>query len=218
MELAELMELRPGVIAVIGGSGKTHFLREAGEELCASGPVLLCTTVELTPPAGAPVGSSLEELTALTTDHALVWGGILLKNGRLGPLDLELAQLRKRFPTILVKADSTHGRPLSANQIAVPKEVDQVIALVGATGFGQEIREAAADPTRWAEQAEAGETDPVTPEQAAEVLQKMGLHHRVFVNRVEAVEQLAWVGRFAAAMKCPVAAGSLVTGMAFPCN
>ena len=36
MDLAKLLDIRPGVTAVIGGGGKTSLLRTLGEELAAA--------------------------------------------------------------------------------------------------------------------------------------------------------------------------------------
>ena len=49
MELAELLDIRPGVTAVIGGGGKTTLLRTLGEELSRTHTVLLCTTTKIFP-------------------------------------------------------------------------------------------------------------------------------------------------------------------------
>ena len=50
MGLAELLDIRPGVTAVIGGGGKTTLLRILGEELAAKGArVLLCATTKIFP-------------------------------------------------------------------------------------------------------------------------------------------------------------------------
>ena len=44
MTLSQLLDIRPGVTAVIGGGGKTTLLRTLGGELAGQHPVLLCTT------------------------------------------------------------------------------------------------------------------------------------------------------------------------------
>ncbi len=50
MTLAQALELRRGVTAVIGGGGKTSLLRALGEELAGEGhTVLLCTTTKFFP-------------------------------------------------------------------------------------------------------------------------------------------------------------------------
>ena len=53
MSLAELLEIRSGVTAVIGGGGKTALLRTLGEELSRGGArVLLCASAKIFPFAG----------------------------------------------------------------------------------------------------------------------------------------------------------------------
>ena len=47
MTLSQLLDIRPGVTAVIGGGGKTTLLRTLGEELAGQHPVLLCTTTKI---------------------------------------------------------------------------------------------------------------------------------------------------------------------------
>ena len=49
MTLSQLLDIRPGVTAVIGGGGKTTLLRTLGEELAGQHPVLLCTTTKILP-------------------------------------------------------------------------------------------------------------------------------------------------------------------------
>ena len=55
MNLAELLSIRSGITAVIGGGGKTTLLRALGTELAADGArVLLCATTKLFPFADLP--------------------------------------------------------------------------------------------------------------------------------------------------------------------
>ena len=50
MGLTDLLDIRPGVTAVIGGGGKTTLLRVLGAELAAAGQrVLLCTSTKFFP-------------------------------------------------------------------------------------------------------------------------------------------------------------------------
>ena len=54
MTLSQLLDIRPGVTAVIGGGGKTTLLRTLGEELAGQHPVLLCTTTKILPFSDLP--------------------------------------------------------------------------------------------------------------------------------------------------------------------
>lgn len=222
MELAELMGLRPGITAVIGGGGKTTFLQKTGEKLSAQYRVLLCTTTRIFPFSGIPCGSTTAELVELRKKHNLVCGGRMIReNGKLGPLDIPMEELTSQFDYVLVEADGSAGRPMKAHAVyepVIPRGSNQVISLIGASGFGKTIEEAAHRPELYAQLAHASMDDAITPELAAYVLQREHLEHRVFVNQVEAVEQLEWVRRFAALLDCPVAAGSLRKGAYFKCE
>ena len=55
MTLSQLLDIRPGVTAVIGGGGKTTLLRTLGEELAGQHPVLLCTTTKILPFSDLPL-------------------------------------------------------------------------------------------------------------------------------------------------------------------
>ena len=50
MTLSQLLDIRPGVTAVIGGGGKTTLLRTLGEELAGQHPVLPVSYTHLTLP------------------------------------------------------------------------------------------------------------------------------------------------------------------------
>ena len=222
MKLVESMNLRPGVTAVIGGGGKTTFLRTAGEELAESHRVLLCTTTKILPFPGLPTGSTLEELQELSRTQSLVCGGVPIpETGKLGPLEIPMADLAACFDYVLVEADGAAGRPLKAHaphEPVIPQEADQVIAILGASAFGNPIEEVAHRPELYAAMVGAALTAPVTPEMAAWVLRTEQLHTSVFVNQVEEVERLAWTGRLAGGLDCPVVAGSLREGVYFPCK
>ncbi len=57
--------LQPGITAVIGGGGKTTFLRMIGARLARNYRVLLCTTTKICPFPDLPFAGSLEELDRL---------------------------------------------------------------------------------------------------------------------------------------------------------
>ena len=69
MKLAELLAIRPGVTAVIGGGGKTTLLRTLGEELAGQHTVLLCTTTKIFPLPDLPCARTAESLDVLRQSH-----------------------------------------------------------------------------------------------------------------------------------------------------
>ena len=222
MALAKLLGIRPGVTAVIGGGGKTTLLRILGEELAAGGKqVLLCTTTKILPFPGLPCARAGEELEALRREHRLLCVGTLLPDtGKLTAPEMPMAELAARFGYVLVEADGAARRPLKAHaphEPVIPAEANQTICVVGASGFGQPIADAAHRPERYAALAGAAETAEATPETEAAVLRAEALHTRVYVNQVETLWDLADAKALAALLDCPVLAGSLQRGEYFPC-
>ena len=169
MALRDLLGVRPGVTAVIGGGGKTTLLRTLGGELAAEGKrVLLCTTTKMLPFPDLPCALTGAELEALRRKHRLLCAGTLLPDtGKLAAPETPMAQLAARFDYMLVEADGAARRPLKAHaphEPVIPAEANQTICVVGASGFGQPIVQAAHRPERYAALAGVPETAEATPE------------------------------------------------------
>ena len=131
-----------------------------------------------------------------------------------------MAQLAAWFDYVLVEADGAAHHPLKAHashEPVIPAEVNQTICVVGASGFGQPIVQAAHRPERYAALAGVPETAEATPETEAAVLRAEALHTRIYVNQVETLWELADAKALAALLECPVLAGSLQGGEYFSC-
>ena len=219
MGLAELLEIRPGVTAFIGGGGKTTLLRTLGEELAAVGRrVLLCASTKMVPFDGLPNLTDPTEmvLAAALERHRLICAGSPVPGtGKLTAPPIPMARLVSLAEYVLVEADGSAGRPMKAHaphEPVIPPEANQTILVVGASGFGRSIGEAAHRPERYAYLAGLPETAPVTPEVAAVVLRAEGLHDRIYVNQVEAAGDWENAAALAGRLACPVLAGSLWRG------
>ena len=214
MALEQLLDIRPGVTAVIGGGGKTTLLRTLGGELSARHTVLLCTTTHILPFPDLPCARTAGELETLRRQCTLLCAGTEEPaTGKLTAPALPMAELADRFDYVLVEADGAARLPLKAHtphEPVIPPEANQVICVVGASGLGRPIRETAHRPERYA--ALAGET-VATPEAAAAVLRAEGLHHRVFINQADTPERLALARRLASLLPCPAVVGSLHSGV-----
>ena len=222
MKLAELLDVRPGVTAVIGGGGKTTLLRTLGEALSREASVLLCTTTKIFPFPGIPCAKTPQELDILRTKHRLLCAGTYLpESGKLTAPGLPMAQLADMFDYVLVEADGAAGRPLKAHaphEPVIPAEANQTICVVGASGFGRSIAEAAHRPECYAVLAGVRETAAATPETEAVVLLAENLHQKIYVNQVETETDRENALRLAALLRCPAAAGSLLKGEYFICS
>ena len=89
--------------------------------------------------------------------------------------------------------------------------------MVGASGFGRPIAEAAHRPERYAALTGVPVTAEAAPETEAAVLAAEGLHTKIYVNQVETLWDLADAKTLAALTDCPVLAGSLHRKEYFPC-
>lgn len=212
MELAKLLDIRPGVTAVIGGGGKTTLLRTLGEEL--PGRVLLCTTTKIFPFPNLPCARTRRELDALRRTHRLLCAGTeIAGTGKLTTPEVPMAELAAWFNYVLVEADGSAGRPLKAHaphEPVIPPESGQTICVVGASGFGRPIGEAAHRPERYASLAGVSLETHASPETEGTVLRGEGLHQRVYINQVETPRDLAAARALALLLDCPVLAGSLL--------
>lgn len=214
MTLRDALCIRPGVTAVIGGGGKTTLLRVLGEELVTAGHrVILCTTTKIYPFRGLPNLADGEDIpAALSACPLLCVGTPVPGTGKLTVPALPMAELAALADYVLVEADGSAGRPMKAHlpyEPAIPREADQTICVVGASGFGQPIALAAHRPERFATLAGLPPNSPITPEAAAAVIRAEWLHHRVFVNQAEEARGQAAGKRLKQLLPCPVAVGAL---------
>ena len=240
MTLSQLLDIRPGVTAVIGGGGKTTLLRTLGEELAGQHPVLLCTTTKILPFSDLPCARTAAELDELRRAHQLLCAGTDEPGtGKLTAPETPMAVLAEQFDYILVEADGAARRPLKAHaphEPVIPTEANQTLprpagaggagcaapalrreSPPGASGFGRPIAAAAHRPERYALLAGMPEAAEATPEAEARVLRSEDLHTKVYVNQVETLWNLADARALARLMDCPVLAGSLWRREYFPC-
>ena len=216
--LAEVLGVREGVTAVIGGGGKTTLLRTLGEELARSGArVILATSTKFRPFPGIKTvpGGEREIAEALgcapLVCAAAPWG----ESGKLAESPVPMARLAALADCVLVEADGSAGLPLKAHaphEPVIPAESGRVILVLGASGFGRPIRETAHRPERYAALAGCDIETAVTPEIAARVIRAEGLGDMVLVNQAETPEARERARKLAEYLALPVYAGSLQRG------
>ena len=114
---------------------------------------------------------------------------------------------------VLVEADGSKRLPAKAHETwepVLPPERTRTICVLGATAFGQPIRQAAHRPAIYARLAGAPWSAVITPEMAARVICAEGLCDIVYVNQVDDPEvSPPWAEAFVRASSVPVVAGSL---------
>ena len=219
MQIAPLLNIGRGVTALIGGGGKTTLLYTLTEELRKKGTVLLCTSTHIMRPTQYEVleRAGEAEISAALSAHGAVCVGEPSAEGKLGPPSLSFDALARLADYVLVEADGSRGLPLKAHlphEPVLPQEAGQVIAVLGLTGLGRPIAEAAHRPERYAGLAGCAPEDIATPERAARVLEAEALHTRVLLNQADAADGTALLAR----LHCPAVLASLRKGEIVSCS
>ena len=213
MELRELLEIGPGLTALIGGGGKTTLMYHLASELRQQGTVLVCTTTKIWPPAHLRVCTEEGTLREELRRRGIACAGTPTEQGKLTAPAIDGWETMADF--VLVEADGSKRLPLKAHaawEPAVPEGSTQSVLVVGASGFGRPVREAVHRPERFCELARCSPDDVATPDAVAAVIRAEGLASRVTVNQCEGEGALACARRLEALLDVPVAAGSLREG------
>ena len=209
MLFSEALEIRPGLTAVMGSGGKTSLVCRLADELSAARVIIATSThMRQVPALQTRVG---------TVAHGAVCVGEPSAEGKLGPPSLSFDALTRLADYVLVEADGSRGLPLKAHlshEPVLPQEAGQVIAVLGLTGLGRPIAEAAHRPERYAGLAGCTPEDIATPERAARVLEAEALHTRVLLNQADAADGTALLAR----LHCPAVLASLRKGEIVSCS
>lgn len=179
------LDIRPGVTAVIGSGGKTTLLRRLCEEL--PGRVILCTSTRIYPFEGLPLLT--EPVSVLPAEKVCM--GRPAEAGKLSAPAQPFEELAQLAEYVLVEADGSRGLPLKAHlpyEPVIPACAGQTVQVLGLSGLGRPIREAAHRPECYAQLCGADLETPVTAEMAAAVLNKEHLCDRVLLNQADAAD------------------------------
>lgn len=210
MIFSEALEIRPGLTAVMGSGGKTSLVCRLADELSAARVIIATSThMRQVPALQARVCAVVPGTPAIV--------GTPCGDGKFGPPEQSWAELCTLADYVLVEADGSRGLPLKAHlphEPVLPQEAGQVIAVLGLTGLGRPIAEAAHRPERYAGLVGCTPEDIATPERAARVLEAEALHTRVLLNQADAADGTALLAR----LHCPAALASLRKGEIVSCS
>lgn len=214
MHCCDLLKIQRGATALIGGGGKTTLLYTLGRELAARGTVLLLTTTHIFPPSHIPVllGAEEQAIAAVLRTHRQLCIGTMDRHAKLSAPSLPVSRLCALADYVLIEADGSRGLPLKAHDVhepVIPPACGQTILVLGASGLGRPIAEAAHRPALYAARAGCSEQDIATPEIAARLLKAEGLHDRVFINQIETEVDRIQAQALARLLHCPTVGGAL---------
>ena len=215
MDISPLLGVEKGVTALIGGGGKTTLMYTLAEELRLRGSVIVTTSTHIRRPPQYPLLLTAEPaaVSAALAEHGVVCVAAEGPEGKLTAPALSFDALGALADFVLVEADGAKRLPLKAHaphEPVIPAESGRVILVVGASGFGRPIREAAHRPERYAALCGAQQDDAVTPARQAAVLHAEGYDTACrYINKVETPQTLRQAAALAALLPAPTLAGSL---------
>lgn len=214
VELSELLAVERGITALIGSGGKTTALYLLAEELVRKGTVLCAASTHILPPGHLPVlvDPAPAALAAALAEHRVVCAGSAAPEGKLTAPPLPWETLAALADYVLVEADGARCLPCKAHlphEPVIPPGTAGTLLLVGASGLGRPVQEAAHRPEVFCRLSSLRPEDPITPEALAAVIRAEALGDRVLVNQAEDPAVLAQVRALAALLPVPVYAGSL---------
>ena len=232
-----------GLVAVIGGGGKTSWLERMEVELHRQGrPALLTTSTKLGRDQLAHLdlveaqnpGQALEAANQAAQGRRRLLVGPPRSGPKLSALPPDwLAAIRAVFPRliIIVEADGAQGRPFKAHALwepVIPPHPAATVALVGLSGLGRPLDQAVHRPEELARLLglDLGPENILTPETAAAYIIKGYQRHNpdlMFFNQAEdpasRAAGLNLMGRLLAeptwSASRLMVVGSLVLGQAF---
>ena len=210
-ELHKLLGVTRGVTAVIGSGGKTSLLYELAEELRPHGTVLLATTTHIMRPPQYPFAETATQLRAALAAEGAACAGSYTPEGKLTAPAFDGWEQAADF--VLVEADGSKRLPAKAHEAwepVLPPQRRRTICVLGASAFGQPIRQAAHRPALFAQLAGVPWSAAITPEMAARVIRREGFADIIYVNQVDELEPPpSWAEEFRKEAGIPVVIGSL---------
>lgn len=214
MKLSRILEIKPGITALIGGGGKTTLMYRLVKELSAHKTVIVCTSTKIVEPEDIPVltTASEEKIAAALKSRPVVCIGTVAGSGKLSAPGIGFDKLKELADYVIVEADGAHRLPVKAHaayEPVIPEGTDKTVLVIGADAFGLPIADICHRPELFANIAGVDLQSAVTPEIIRRVIAGERLGDCLYINKVEDEATLKYARELAGMLDMPVTAGSL---------
>lgn len=189
MDVLEQLALPKGVTAIIGSGGKTTLMLLLAQRL--PGRVIIGTTTKIYPPTQVPVFTEVsapEQIAAALQEHGKICVGTKLENGKLSAPQIAVETLTQLADYVILEADGSKHLPLKAHlafEPVIPACAKRRLLVVGMSGIGAPICQAAHRPERFAALAGKCQQAIATPADVAKVIEREALCDTVLCNQAE---------------------------------
>ncbi len=187
-KISHVLNLKPGIISIIGGGGKTTFLHSVSQEL--PGTKVITTTTHFFPFEDVHTEdfSSTKDLKHALDKHPRLAAAKDIGIDKLVEPTLGVDGLAEIADWVLVEADGSRRLPFKAHashEPVIPENSNVVIQIIGGSGFGKSVEESVHRPEIFCELAGCTPGDVVTPELLAKVLKAEDLCDVIIINQAE---------------------------------
>lgn len=195
--LSDLLSIKKGITSVIGGGGKTTLLHVLADELQTLGTVIITTTTHIKESdvfhnfVTTNGVDDLQCISELLTDHSVLCVGSESDDGKLCTPSVDLSTLADICDYVLVEADGSKHLPLKAHsqhEPVIPQGSTQTILVLGVDSIGQRVRNIVHRPQIMCELIGCKDSDIVTPQLVAQLINTENLHDTVLVNKCDSTE------------------------------
>lgn len=229
-KLVDILEIKKGVTAVIGGGGKTTLIDRLAHELSALGTVIICTTTKIYPIGGIPLvdtdnsdtlgeivnlfnagerivctGTWADQNKSSTCTNKNELGHNKHNNKKLSAPNVSINELAHIADYVLVEADGAKRLPLKAHaeyEPVIPACANKTIYVMGVDGIGKKISETCHRPELYAKIAGVNLDEYITPKIAVKVIVSEGYGDTLFINKVESKEGFKMAENIASEYRC----------------
>lgn len=215
MDILEQLALPKGVTAIIGSGGKTTLMLLLAKRL--PGRVIIGTTTKIFPPEQVPVFTALsrrEQIDEALRKHGKICVGTQSAHGKLSAPAAEVEMLAQLADYVILEADGSKHLPLKAHldfEPVIPACAKRRILVVGMSGIGAPICQAAHRAQRFAELTGKPLHAPAMPEDAAKVIGMEALCDTVLCNQAETAHARSAAEEIADYLTVPTYACTLQT-------
>ncbi|MFQ8767376.1 MAG: selenium cofactor biosynthesis protein YqeC [Oscillospiraceae bacterium] len=139
-------------------AGRRRFCTRLTKECSMDARVIVCTTTHILKPSHLPcvLSGGEAEIQAALKESSCVCVGTKSETGKFGAPAISFERLLRLADYVFVEADGSKHLPLKAHaghEPVVPKEANQTILVLGVSGLGRPIGEAAHRPALYAKKA-----------------------------------------------------------------
>lgn len=215
--ISDMLDIKKGVISIIGSGGKTTLMYALAGELSKKGRVIVSSSTKIYPPEHIITleDPSEEDIKNAFEDNGVICVGKTTPEGKLTAPDISFEKMAGCAEYVLCEADGSKGLPLKAHGIyepVIPKNSGMIIQVMGISGVGGRIKDVCHRPDIYASLTDRSIEDTVDAAAAAKVIKKEGLCHVLVINQAASLEDMENASEVAENLNIPVWAGEIRKG------